>query len=107
MSIKETKEQIAGRDDLWVNGDCDCGTFRLHSPDWSHISQGDTGSLFIHTKVWCPDEPIHKLIALADSHTALLEAIKQDYKMSVGVLGEGVASTAFALSNDAVKEAES
>jgi hypothetical protein len=43
----------------------------------SYISQGERGVLFIHTKVWCPDDPIHKLIALADSHTKLLEKAKE------------------------------
>jgi hypothetical protein len=89
MSIKETKEQMAALPDSgWVK---------------HRIVVNGTANATETLRDLCTTQTLK---ALADSHTALLDAIKQDYKMSVGVLGEGVASTAFALSNDAVKEAE-
>lgn len=78
MNIEKTKEQIAAMPELWVDGDCHCGTFRLTMPHgMSRVSEGERGVLFIHTKVWCPDDPVHKLVALSDSHTELLDLAKR------------------------------
>jgi hypothetical protein len=80
MNDKDLEARARERmDNLWVEGDCYCGTFRLDSPTWSFVSQGERGVLFIHTKLWCPDEPIHKLKALASEAQRAGEAKVREF----------------------------
>ena len=76
-----TDEPIDDGRDLWGDGDCYCGTFRLTRPTFAYISAGEGRVHFIHTKLWCPDDPVHKLKAdhkrLLDENAELREKVER------------------------------